>query len=76
MTSGLLNPTHIILLLLVVLIVLGPKRLPHAGRSLGRGMREFRDGLTNGHDSPVETPGDTSPAAPTGTTTSTNEPPR
>ena len=33
MTTGLLNPTHIILLLLVALIILGPKRLPQAGRS-------------------------------------------
>jgi sec-independent protein translocase protein TatA len=53
MTTGLLNPTHIILLLLVALIILGPKRLPQAGRSLGRGMREFRDGIS-GRDDPSE----------------------
>jgi sec-independent protein translocase protein TatA len=55
MSTGLLNPTHIIILLLVVLIVLGPKRLPQAGRSLGRGMREFRDGIS-GRDEPSEQP--------------------
>jgi sec-independent protein translocase protein TatA len=46
MTTGLLNPSHIVLLLLVALIILGAKRLPQAGRSLRRGMREFRDGIS------------------------------
>ena len=32
--------------LLIVLIVFGPKRLPQMGRSLGSGMREFKDGIT------------------------------
>jgi sec-independent protein translocase protein TatA len=30
----------------IALLVLGPKRLPSAGRSLGRGIREFRDGIS------------------------------
>ena len=51
-TTGLLNPTHIAILLIVVLIVLGPKRLPRPGRSLGRGMREFRDGIAGRGDPP------------------------
>ena len=55
MTTGLLNPTHIILLMLVALIILGPKRLPQAGRSLGRGMREFRDGISGRDDPPEQT---------------------
>jgi len=41
---------EIILVLAIALIVLGPKRLPEAGRSIGRGMREFRDSLSGGHD--------------------------
>jgi sec-independent protein translocase protein TatA len=36
----------LIIILVIALIVLGPKRLPEAGRSLGRGMREFKDGVT------------------------------
>jgi sec-independent protein translocase protein TatA len=36
---------EILLLLLVLLLVFGPKRLPEMGRSLGRGMREFRDSI-------------------------------
>jgi sec-independent protein translocase protein TatA len=39
---------EILLLLLVLLLVFGPKRLPEMGRSLGRGMREFKDSVT-GH---------------------------
>jgi sec-independent protein translocase protein TatA len=35
-----------LLIILVLLLVFGPKRLPEMGRSLGRGMREFKDSLT------------------------------
>ena len=37
-----LQPTHLLLILLVALVVLGPKRLPQATRSLGRSIREFK----------------------------------
>jgi sec-independent protein translocase protein TatA len=37
---------EIIIILVIVLIVFGPKRLPDLGRSLGRGMREFKDSVT------------------------------
>jgi sec-independent protein translocase protein TatA len=46
--TGLLQPTHLIILLAVALIFLGPKRLPDAGRALGQGLREFRNSM--GHD--------------------------
>ena len=36
----------LIVILIVLLIVFGPKRLPEMGRSLGRGMREFKDSIT------------------------------
>jgi sec-independent protein translocase protein TatA len=42
---GLDNPLHILLLLVVVLLVFGAKRLPEIGRSLGDGMRGFKDSL-------------------------------
>jgi sec-independent protein translocase protein TatA len=46
---------EVFLVLLVVLLVFGPKRLPEMGRSLGRGLREFKDSVT-GKDEPAELP--------------------
>jgi sec-independent protein translocase protein TatA len=37
---------ELIIVLVIALIVLGPKRLPEAGRSIGKGMREFKDSLS------------------------------
>jgi sec-independent protein translocase protein TatA len=37
---------ELILVLVIALIVLGPKRLPEVGRSLGKGMREFKDSIS------------------------------
>ena len=48
MIGDILQPTHLLLILLVVFLVLGPKRLPAAGRSLGQGLREFRASI-QGH---------------------------
>jgi sec-independent protein translocase protein TatA len=50
MGIGLEDPVHLAMLALVVLLVFGPKRLPEIGRSLGRGMREFRSSLTGDAD--------------------------
>jgi sec-independent protein translocase protein TatA len=48
---------EILILLLVALLVFGPKRLPEMGRSLGRGMREFKDSVTGRDDErPPELP--------------------
>lgn len=53
---GNIGPTEIILLLLVALLLFGAKRLPEIGRSLGTGMREFKDSVTgNGRPEPVHT---------------------
>jgi sec-independent protein translocase protein TatA len=43
---GLDNPIHIAFLLILLLLVFGAKRLPEIGRSLGAGMRGFKDSLT------------------------------
>ena len=45
-----IGATEIIILLVVALIVFGPKRLPEMGRSLGRGMREFKDSISGKDD--------------------------
>jgi sec-independent protein translocase protein TatA len=43
---GLDNPLHIAFLLIVLLLVFGAKRLPEIGRSVGTGMREFKDSIS------------------------------
>jgi sec-independent protein translocase protein TatA len=47
MAGNVLTPTHLLILLAVALIILGPKRLPAAGRGLGEAMRGFKDALTS-----------------------------
>jgi sec-independent protein translocase protein TatA len=54
MASGILSPTHLLVVLVVALIVLGPKRLPGAGKALGQGLREFKDSISG--TLPVEEP--------------------
>lgn len=56
MGAGLLQPTHIIFVIVIALLVFGPKRLPEMGRSIGHGIREFKDSMDgNGNDSPSDT---------------------
>ena len=45
MGFDLLNPVHIILLLIVALLLFGPKKLPEIGAGLGRSIREFRQAM-------------------------------
>jgi sec-independent protein translocase protein TatA len=45
MLSGLENPVHLLILAFIVLLVFGPKRLPELGRSMGSGIRHFRDSI-------------------------------
>ena len=50
---------ELIVILVIALLVLGPKKLPEVGRSVGRGMREFKDAVT-GKDDDDEKPEPTS----------------
>lgn len=51
--GDILQPTHLLFVLVIALLVLGPKRLPEVGRSLGRGLRDFRTALSGEeHDTP------------------------
>lgn len=43
--EGLLQPTHLILILGIALLVFGPRKLPELGQGLGKGIRGFRDAL-------------------------------
>ena len=45
-----IGPLEIVIILIIALIVFGPKRLPELGRSMGRGMREFKNSVTSDKD--------------------------
>jgi sec-independent protein translocase protein TatA len=49
------SPVQLIIVLIIALVVLGPKRLPEVGKSLGKGIREFKDSVS-GNDSDDEAP--------------------
>lgn len=53
---GLDNPLHIAFLLVIVLLVFGAKRLPEMGRSLGSGMRGFKDAISGENPEPAALP--------------------
>lgn len=55
MIGDILQPTHLLFVLVVALLVLGPKRLPEVGRSLGRGLRDFRQALSGEEHDEVPT---------------------
>jgi sec-independent protein translocase protein TatA len=64
--TGLESPGKLLILLLVVLLVFGGKRLPEIGRSLGHGMREFKSsvgGLSLDHEDPPPAQPPAPPAA-------------
>jgi sec-independent protein translocase protein TatA len=44
------GPMELVIVLVIALIVLGPKRLPEVGRSVGRGMREFKESISGEND--------------------------
>jgi sec-independent protein translocase protein TatA len=50
--SGILSPWHLVILALVLLLIFGPKRLPEMGRSLGHGLREFKDSVSGLSEAP------------------------
>jgi sec-independent protein translocase protein TatA len=53
MLTSILQPTHLIIVLIVALLVLGPKRLPDAGRAFGQGLKEFKSSINSTHDDPI-----------------------
>ena len=48
--EGLLQPTHLFFILLIVLIIFGPGKLPELGKGLGKGIKEFKDAMRSGID--------------------------
>jgi sec-independent protein translocase protein TatA len=45
-----IGPLELAIVLIIALVIFGPKRLPDLGKSLGRGMREFKDSLSGEND--------------------------
>src|ERR1700749_574108 len=54
MVGDILQPTHLVFVLVFALLVLGPKRLPEVGRQLGSGLRDFRAAINGEHTEPAE----------------------
>jgi len=52
--EGLFQPTHLIFILLIVLILFGPGKLPELGKGLGKGIREFKDAIRGGMEGSSE----------------------
>lgn len=50
MFAGLASPSHLIIVLVVVLLLFGAKRIPELAKGLGTGVRELREGFTTGED--------------------------
>ena len=63
------TPWHIVLLLLIALLLFGGKRLPEIGKSLGHGMREFKDAVTGNSPPEADPKPELPPAEPTATPT-------
>ena len=55
MFEGLFQPTHLLVILVICLLVFGPKKLPDLGKGIGEGIRGFKDGLRDqGKPAPTE----------------------
>jgi sec-independent protein translocase protein TatA len=52
--EGWLSPVHLIIILVIVLVLFGPGKLPDLGKGLGKGIREFKDAMRGTTDTPAE----------------------
>ncbi len=49
MLDNLFTPTHLIIILVIALLIFGPRKLPELGKGLGEGLRGFKDGIKGGN---------------------------
>ena len=57
MFEGLFQPMHLVVILVIALLVFGPKKLPELGKGLGDGIRSFKDSMRNRDESSTKTDG-------------------
>jgi sec-independent protein translocase protein TatA len=67
MVNGLLQPGHLLIILVIALIIFGPGKLPELGSSLGKGLREFKHSINGASDDPAPTASTLPPTAATTT---------
>jgi sec-independent protein translocase protein TatA len=60
MFEGLFQPTHLIIIFAIALLIFGPKKLPELGKGLGEGIRALKEGMK---DNPQQTPADQNKSA-------------
>ena len=56
MFAGLASPSHLIIVLVIVLLLFGAKRIPELAKGLGTGIKELREGLSTGDTAEAEAP--------------------
>ena len=57
MFTGLASPSHLIIVLVIILLLFGAKRIPELAKGLGSGIKEFREGVSAGDDTKPEVTG-------------------
>jgi sec-independent protein translocase protein TatA len=53
MFEGLFRPSHLLIVLLIVVLVFGPSKLPHLGGALGKSIRDFKKAMSEPPDAPA-----------------------
>ncbi|HEY1465255.1 MAG TPA: twin-arginine translocase TatA/TatE family subunit [Terriglobales bacterium] len=61
MLDGLFQPTHILIIAIIALIIFGPRKLPEFGKGLGEGIRGFKDAMKGQPEEPKNTSTPTTP---------------
>jgi sec-independent protein translocase protein TatA len=64
MFDNLLTPSHLIIVLVIALLIFGPRKLPELGKGLGEGLRGFKDGIKVNPDAPKQDAAATKPEVP------------
>ncbi len=54
MLDNLFTPTHLIIILIIALLVFGPRKLPELGKGLGEGIKGFKEGIKGTPDAPQD----------------------